>query len=731
MNEQMMKERIQQALNAQMSGVRTSPAERSELFENAIGGRKVKRKLTAGLVFAMVLVLMTAAAVATILLTQQQVMEQVGVPLAVQNDGDLGTIQSYSAEELAQLVRNLEENGYALEENNEIIQAIRLGEEYYEEEVLMEICRQAFGGNFGTWTLEQQDWFRRMTVEIGFSETYDSEGFLPTKDNMTYEQAEAFAFSAWKKAYGEDLKPEDRTLYQLERSFCAGGWDFALLPRDVELGRYTASFSDEDPEGSLQTDAEIPDWTKPYDGRKLLNAFRDVYGWSQGKWPRSAWQKLHEMMQKAELSAEDDNYREYKAYQLTEYPDPAEGELSREEAVRIAKEALKAERSAFDSAVLTAYEGKRTWLVGMITAGGEGRNRYVISVDSATGSVESVREYTPDDDGSLFCTPEAAYRKAAEGWMSPAEREQFLRDAVAAKYPELDLKNEAEYELRVWSGEDEDSMELHFRTRNIHHGDVTAIVSRDGTVGEVTADTEELNGDNLYERYQKAHRDDDWDDQNTWVRLGREAETLEPAGIEGKLLKMSRFPEESSVRIGREEAMKLVIKASGKRTAEILHCVLTGSDPHPVWKMRVATYDDPEESADKLYELDAETGDILFTEPYKTDFTPAYALFSSVKNRRAVEMKDLGPEALAVREAVYAFAEMEMDEPDLGLEDPEQYEVRAEGLTFRWTGRWAGMKDYLVELDENGNVIRCEQTDSQSTAVNPALSDETDGEEDE
>ena len=171
MNEQMMKERIQQALNAQMSGVRTSPAERSELFENAVGGRKVKRKLTAGLVFAMVLVLMTAAAVATILLTQQQVMEQVGVPLAVQNDGDLGTIQSYSAEELTELVRNLEENGYALEENNEIIQAIRLGEEYYEEEVLMEICRQAFGGNFSTWTLEQQDWFRRMTVEIGFSET--------------------------------------------------------------------------------------------------------------------------------------------------------------------------------------------------------------------------------------------------------------------------------------------------------------------------------------------------------------------------------------------------------------------------------------------------------------------------------------------------------------------------------------------------------------------------------
>ena len=106
MNEQMMKERIQQALNVKMSGVRTSLAERSRLYENAIGGTKVKRKMTVGLVFAIVLVLMTAAAVAAILLTHQEIVEQVAVPLAVDNDGELGVKQNYSAEELAELVRN-------------------------------------------------------------------------------------------------------------------------------------------------------------------------------------------------------------------------------------------------------------------------------------------------------------------------------------------------------------------------------------------------------------------------------------------------------------------------------------------------------------------------------------------------------------------------------------------------------------------------------------------------
>ena len=168
MNEQMMRERIQQALNAQMSGVRTSPAERSRMLENAIGGTKVKRKLTVGLVFAIVLVLMTAAAVATILLTHEEIVEQVAVPLAVGNDSDLSVKQSYSAEELAELVRNLNENGITLKENNAIMRALRTGNGYYEEEAIMEICREAFGGNFWTWTLEQQQWFNNLMVDIGF-----------------------------------------------------------------------------------------------------------------------------------------------------------------------------------------------------------------------------------------------------------------------------------------------------------------------------------------------------------------------------------------------------------------------------------------------------------------------------------------------------------------------------------------------------------------------------------
>ncbi len=723
MNEQMMKERIQQALNAQMSGVRTSPAERSEMLENAIGGRKVKRKLTVGLVFAMVLVLMTAAAVAAILLTRKEIVEQVAVPLAVQNDDRNTVNNTYTTEELAELVRNLNENGITLEETSDIMQALRSGDAYYETEVIEEICKDAFGGNPSTWTLEEQDWYRRMIHETDPSLPYES--CLPGEDNMTCGQAEAFAFAAWKKKY-KGLDPEDRTLYLLERSFYhdeemngEAVWEFSLVPRDLEHSRYTIRFADRDPEGTADVYVmEKRDWTKPYSGFDLEMAFC-VYDWRQGRWTQPVWQKFHEMMQQAELSPEDGDYREYRAYQLTAYPDPAEGEITREEAICTALEALPEKQAAAESAVLTEYEGKRAWIVAVIAIDGGKQVRYAVTVDSTAGKAESVREQAEDDDKSMLYVPEAAYLKAGEGWTSPAEREKKQLEAIAAKYPELDLLNGEEYEARNWGPNSRGETDYSFFTRNIRHGDVTVTVSGDGTVGEASADTKPLNGDNLFERYVSAYGwYGDWE-QDRWVQLAKDMEGLEPAGTEGKMLKMGRFPEAGTARISREEAIQLAFGILGKRTVDAVNtCMLIAADPHPVWKMRVIMYDD---QADWMLEVDAETGELVSKERYKVDYTPTYALFSTEKNRRAMELKAFGPLEIARREAVYAFADLELDEPnlDLGLEDGSRYDTLVEGLTVRFTAKWAGMQDYLVELDENGYVVRCERTDTESAEEPP------------
>ena len=93
----------------------------------------------------------------------------------------------------------------------------------------------------------------------------------------------------------------------------------------------------------------------------------------------------------------------------------------------------------------------------------------------------------------------------------------------------------------------------------------------------------------------------------TWAQLSSDMEPLSPSGIEGRLLKMGHYPEESSVSISHEKARELAVEASGKRTGEINTCVLIESEPHPVWKLRVIA-DDP---ADQVIELDAETGEVV------------------------------------------------------------------------------------------------------------------------
>ena len=256
MSNEIMKQRVQQALNEELAHIHTTSRERDQLYENAIGGKVMKHKLKTGLVLALVLVLVSAVAVAAVLLSQQEIVEQVAVPMALENDTGIVANQDYSPEQLARLIQALDENGFTLEENNTLMQVLKSGQGYNEEETIMEICRQAFGGNYGTWTLEQQDWFEKLLADIGFNEEYTPN--LPGEGNMTYEQAEAYAFAALKAEFGDALDPADRDSYILDRGFWRGSeespayWYFTLFPKDIMLGTYSVSFEDADPDKTLE-----------------------------------------------------------------------------------------------------------------------------------------------------------------------------------------------------------------------------------------------------------------------------------------------------------------------------------------------------------------------------------------------------------------------------------------------------------------------------------------------
>ena len=173
----------------------------------------MKNKWLALFIAAILTVTAAASAAGTEAGPYREVIEQTAVPMAMANDTGAGLNIEFSAEELAGLVRALNEHGIVLEENNALMQAVQNGAGYFEEEVMMEICRQAFGGYYYTWTLEDQDWYEKLLARIGFHETPEIR--MPGADNMTYEEAEAFAFRKIREEYGQDLPLEDRTVWKL------------------------------------------------------------------------------------------------------------------------------------------------------------------------------------------------------------------------------------------------------------------------------------------------------------------------------------------------------------------------------------------------------------------------------------------------------------------------------------------------------------------------------------
>ena len=158
MKDKKLEQQIQHSLNAELSGLNTTSWQRDQFFENATGGYKVKRKLSYGLVLAIVLLLAAATAVAVALLSPKEVVEQVAVPMAQENDPDWRVNMEFSAEELETFIRKANEIGIEIDDSHPLMEALRNGDGYDEEEAIMEVCRQAFGGHYRTWTRKARPW---------------------------------------------------------------------------------------------------------------------------------------------------------------------------------------------------------------------------------------------------------------------------------------------------------------------------------------------------------------------------------------------------------------------------------------------------------------------------------------------------------------------------------------------------------------------------------------------
>ena len=218
MKDEQIRAQIHQAVDTHAKHLRTDPFLAQRIMnQERTGEPVVKKRLSVGLVLAIVLMLIAVTALAVALLSPKDVVEQVAVPMAQENDREWRIETDFTPEELAAFIRACNENGIDLDENHAIMEAIRNGEGYNEEEAIMAVCRVAFGGNYDEWTLAEQHWFWDVLVDIGWAEENIME--VPGPDDLPEEDAKARMIAAVRAEFGDELPLEDRTRFALHLAY--------------------------------------------------------------------------------------------------------------------------------------------------------------------------------------------------------------------------------------------------------------------------------------------------------------------------------------------------------------------------------------------------------------------------------------------------------------------------------------------------------------------------------
>ena len=405
-----MKDQIQKSLNTELSGLRTSSLQRDILYQNAVSGYKVKRKLTVGWVFALTLMLLTVTAVAAVLLTHTEIVEQFAVPMAQQNDTEEATQETFSNEELTQIILILNENGITLDEDTRIMKALENGEGYWEEETLMAICREAFGGLFYEWSIEEKHWFDNMTVKIGFKEK--NPYLIPTEEDMTIPEAKAYAAKLLQDEYDVELPQQSDDTWQMIEWFYApwnddsgtqpAQWKFEYIYRKTGETEYTVNFA-KDGQVVKMSESSIHGEVSEVESFSMARQLIKNKHGGISEWPVEAWAEYGRLI--APLNAETEG--EW-CWQNAGYQTPPENAISEQEAIRIAMESIELEGNVLPQVICCKHNGMPIYKIRLsISFYGNAISAdydaiWCVEMDCVSGEVIDKREYHYAESDSMM-----------------------------------------------------------------------------------------------------------------------------------------------------------------------------------------------------------------------------------------------------------------------------------------------------------------------------------------
>lgn len=378
---------LRRAMDATLPGL-----EQDVWFEQRVLSRiheqpasRVISKRMVALALVTMMLLLSATAVAAVILSGREVVDEYAVPMASETTGD-----SYTVAQTLELVALAEENGIVLSDNakESIDKMLATGEGYYKEELIMAIAKAEFGDQPATWTLEQQNWFDDVCVAIGFIP--QKEKAMPEKGEDAFGWAAAIAAQHIRDYYGETGDLHDMNVYEpvgvqyingnVDGEYPGMYYSVTYMPLDgTEVALHAREYW-----VYLNDDGKILGQTQRYFSD---SAYRNTYGDRFESWPQYALRSYREVVMSQNPTP--GNMKTIICMRMTSYPDIAEEAISREKAKQIVAEHFGVGAETCLDSVYIGDAPNPVWkiIVGFDDESGEWVN-YTAEVDSITGAVK-------------------------------------------------------------------------------------------------------------------------------------------------------------------------------------------------------------------------------------------------------------------------------------------------------------------------------------------------------
>jgi len=406
---QLNRKDVHAAIDTTFSGLKENPYLAHRVRQQAQAESGKPRKLRAGMVFTLVLVLAAAVAAAVALLTPREIIEQVAVPAAQGNDTEDGINKIYSYEDMTRLIQTLDENGLTLDESSTIMQAFRSGHGFWEWNVMEEIFNTAFGSYRDSWTLEERHLYGEAMVEIG--EWTVNIYPLPVEGGMTQEEAALYATEQLAAAFGVNLPLESneewRVTFELVLHFNYKAeaydpdrpeWCFYYARKPAGATSYTAIF-EPDRQNIEVSATDYDDLRAGCTGISLIReSYINQYG-SLAKLTMEQWEEMSGWLSTfTPMTGED------WVWQQSGFTLPPEDAISAEDALTATLAAARQEDAQISTILCCTDGGETVYRILLTNTDG---SETVVEVACVSGEVLLCRQLPADADDTERYTPES------------------------------------------------------------------------------------------------------------------------------------------------------------------------------------------------------------------------------------------------------------------------------------------------------------------------------------